>query len=76
MAKCSTLVQARVLGKRWAADDQDDANDQADEQAASGWERAGRGRDRFFGCERAGDRHGRNDHQKRPTNIATAPVML
>ena len=45
-----------------AADDQDHADDQADEQAAGGRERAGRWRNRFLLRERAGDRHGRDDH--------------
>src|SRR5262249_56133660 len=48
--------------ERQPADDQDHADDQADEQAAGGRKRAGRRRDRLFFRERAGDRHGRDDH--------------
>ena len=37
---------------------------QADEQAAIGWEGAGRRRDRLLGRERAGNGHGRDDHEE------------
>src|SRR5450759_3106900 len=47
-----------------AANDHDHAHDQPDEQAAGGRERAsGRGDTLFLG-ERAGDRHGRDDHEE------------
>ena len=59
-----------------AADDQDHADEQADEQAAGGRERAGRGGNALLRDERAGDRHGRDDHEEAADNIATAPVML
>src|SRR5215467_3439952 len=45
-----------------AADDDDDADDEADKQTAGGREGAERGRHGLLGRERAGDRHGRNDH--------------
>src|SRR5262252_1455896 len=45
-----------------AADDDDDADDEADKQPAGGREGAERGRHGLLGRERAGDRHGRNDH--------------
>ena len=45
-----------------AADDHDHADNEADEQTARGRECAGRCRHRFFGGERAGNRHGRDDH--------------
>src|SRR5262245_47202575 len=48
--------------EREAADDDDHAHHQADEQGAGGREGAGRRRDRFLLRERAGDRHGRDDH--------------
>src|SRR5581483_6407349 len=47
-----------------AAHDQDHADDEADEQAAGGRERAHRRRNRFLAGQRAGDRHGRNDHEE------------
>src|SRR5882757_8093924 len=47
-----------------AADDQDHADDEADEQAAGGRERAGRCRNRFLGRQRARDRHCRHDHEE------------
>src|SRR4029077_3072080 len=45
-----------------SADDDDHAHHQAHEQAASGREGAGRWGHRFLGSERAGDRHGGDDH--------------
>src|SRR6266850_2377174 len=47
-----------------AADDQDHADDEADEQAAGGRQRAGRGRDRLLGGKRARQRHRRHDHEE------------
>ena len=47
-----------------AADDQDHADQQADEQAAGGRERAGRGGNALLLRERAGNRHGRDDHEE------------
>src|SRR5712672_2733780 len=47
-----------------AADDQDHADDEADEQAAGGRERAGRCRNRFLGRQRARNRHRRHDHEE------------
>src|SRR5664279_2230214 len=48
------------------ADYQDHADDQADEEAAGGRECAGRRGDALFLRERAGDRHGRDDHEEAP----------
>src|SRR5712671_4833949 len=45
-----------------SADDHDHAHDQADKQAAGGREGSGGRRNGFLGGERAGDRHGWNDH--------------
>src|SRR5215831_10092661 len=45
-----------------AADDHDHPDDEPDEQAAGRREGSGGSRDRLLGCERAGDRHCRNDH--------------
>src|SRR5208283_3772374 len=49
-----------------AADDHDHADDQADEQAAGGRERAGRRGNRFLLYERTGNRHCRDDHEEAP----------
>src|SRR5476651_352745 len=47
-----------------AADNHDHADNQTDEKAACGWERARRWRDRLLGGERASDRHSWDDHPK------------
>src|SRR5262245_5668835 len=44
------------------ADDHNDADQETDEQSAGGWEGAGRRWHRLLGRQRAGDRHGRDDH--------------
>src|SRR5437868_3525699 len=50
--------------ERQPADDQDHTDDEADEQATGGWQRAGRRRDRLLGGKRARQRHRRHDHEE------------
>src|SRR6185437_784865 len=57
-----TERQRREEGQ--TADDQDHADDEADEQAAGGRQRAGRGRDRLLAGQGSRQRHRRHDHEE------------
>ena len=68
-ASCSTIGPSASAGKKVSPPTITITPiDQADEQAAGGRERAGRCRDRFLGGERAGNRHGRDDHPEPADN--------